>query len=62
MMAASLFCSKCGLEVPLDEVGNLSPCVACGNAVFVPARWISWEASLSDKDRAFLKTNKIATT
>jgi hypothetical protein len=57
---AALFCSKCGLEVPLDEVGTLSPCVACGNAVFVPARWISWEAALTDKDRAFLRTQRIS--
>lgn len=59
---ASLFCSKCALEVPLDEAGELSPCVACGNAVFVPARLIPWEAALTEKDRVFLKTNRIATT
>jgi hypothetical protein len=59
MMAAELFCSKCGLAVPLDEVGNLSPCVAGGNYVFVPQRYISWEASLTEKDRVFLKTNKL---
>ena len=41
MMAAELFCSKCGLPVPLDEVGELAPCVACGNAVFVPRRYVS---------------------
>jgi len=57
-MAQELFCSKCGLAIPLDEI-DLSPCVACGNAVFVPATWISWEASLTPKDRVFLKTNKI---
>jgi NMD protein affecting ribosome stability and mRNA decay len=61
MMAAELFCSKCGLAIPLDEV-NLQPCIACGNAVFVPARWIDWSASLTEQDRAFLKTNKIALT
>jgi predicted nucleic acid-binding Zn ribbon protein len=60
MASPHLFCSKCGLEVPLDEVGNLSPCVVCGNAVFVPQRYISWEASLTEKDREFLKTNKIS--
>jgi len=60
-MAQELFCSKCGLAIPLDDI-DLSPCVACGNAVFVPQRWISWEASLSDEDKKFLKINKIALT
>ena len=60
-MAQELFCSKCGLAIPLDEI-DLSPCVACGNAVFVPQQWISWEAALTETDRAFLKTNKIAAT
>lgn len=61
MMAAELFCLKCGLAIPLDDI-DLSPCVACGNAVFVPARWISWEASLTKTDKDFLRTNKIALT
>jgi hypothetical protein len=59
---ASLFCSKCALEVPIDEVGNLSPCVICGNAVFVPARLIPWDAALTPDDRKFLRVNKIALT
>ena len=62
MMGASLYCSKCGLEVPLDEVGSVSPCVACGNAVFVPLRWIEWGASLTEPDKTFLRVNKIAIT
>lgn len=60
-MASELFCSKCGLAIPLDDV-NLEPCIACGNAVFVPQRWISWEAALTEKDKEFLRTNKIALT
>jgi hypothetical protein len=52
-MPASLFCAKCGLEAPLDEVGNLSPCVACGNAVFVPLKWLDWSQMLTEDDRKF---------
>jgi hypothetical protein len=59
---SSLFCSKCALEVPLDEVGNLSPCVVCGNAVFVPARLIPWDAALTAKDKIFLRVQRIALT
>jgi hypothetical protein len=61
-MPASLFCAKCGLEAPLDEVGNLSPCVACGNAVFVPLKWLDWSQMLTEDDRKFLRVNKIAIT
>jgi hypothetical protein len=60
MLGAELFCSKCGLAVPLDEVGNLSPCVACGNAVFVPAKWLDWDATLTENDRKMLKSYKIS--
>jgi predicted nucleic acid-binding Zn ribbon protein len=61
MMASELFCSKCGLAIPLDDV-NLQPCIVCGNAVFVPQRWISWEAGLTEDDRKFLRIQKIAIT
>ena len=61
MMASELFCSKCGLAIALDDV-NLEPCIACGNAVFVPLKYITWEAALTEHDRAFLKTNKISLT
>lgn len=57
-----LWCSKCGLEAPLDEVGEVSPCVACGNSVFVPLRWIEWSAALTEKDKDFLRSNRIAIT
>jgi hypothetical protein len=61
MMAQELFCSKCGLAIPLDEI-DLSPCVACGNAVFVPQQWLDWDACLSENDRKFLKSVRIAIT
>ena len=57
-MAQELFCSKCGLALILDDI-DLQPCVICGNAVFVPQRFVSWEASLSDEDKKFLRVNKI---
>ncbi len=60
-MAQELFCSRCGLAIPLDEI-DLSPCVACGNALFVPAKWISWEAALTPDDKKFLRVNKISAT
>ena len=58
----TLFCSKCGLEALLDDVGLLSPCVACGNAVFAPARWIGWSAALTEPDKRFLRSLHIAIT
>ena len=58
MMSATLFCARCGLEAPIG--GDVQPCVACGYVVFVPARYLDWEAQLTEKDRAFLKTNRIS--
>lgn len=52
------YCARCGLEAPLDE--PIRPCVGCGYVVFVPARYLEWDAALTDHDRAFLKTNKIS--
>lgn len=60
-MSQETFCARCGLEAPLDE-GSDKPCSACGYIVFVPARYLEWEAALTEKDRVFLKTNRIATT
>lgn len=56
----SLFCARCGLEAPIAF--DSRPCTACGGKVFVPARFLDWDASLTEQDRAFLKTNKIADT
>ena len=54
----TLFCASCGLEAPLDL--EVQPCAACHGMVFVPLRMMSWDASLTEKDRAFLKTNRIS--
>lgn len=59
-MGQSTFCARCGLEAPLDEA--VTPCAACGYVVFVPLRYLDWEAQLTEKDRVFLKTQKIAIT
>lgn len=59
-MSQSTFCARCGLEAPIDEPQR--SCVACGWIIFVPARYLDWDAALTEKDRAFLKTNKIAAT
>lgn len=63
-MGATLFCSRCGLEVPLDVIGQpeLVACISCGNKTFVPARWIDWAAALTETDKNFLRANKIAIT
>lgn len=54
------YCARCGLESPIDE--PVKPCAACGYVVFVPLRYLDWEAQLTEKDKVFLKTNKIAIT
>ena len=59
MEPTELFCARCGLAAPLDSV--VKPCDGCGFVVFVPARFLEWEATLTEHDRAFLKTNKIST-
>jgi DNA-directed RNA polymerase subunit RPC12/RpoP len=56
----SLFCSRCALEVPLDEIGPLTPCVVCGNRVFVPLKMLDWGTALTKADKDFLRTNKIS--
>ena len=60
MMSQSTFCARCGLEAPLDEAAR--PCAACGYVVFVPLRYLDWDAQLTEKDREFLRVNKIALT
>ena len=60
MMMSEVFCARCGLAAPLDE--PVKACVGCGWIVFVPARYLDWDAALTEKDKAFLKTNKIAAT
>jgi ribosomal protein L37E len=57
---AEVFCARCGLEAPIDE--PIRACTACGYVVFVPARYLDWDASLTEKDRDFLRANKIALT
>ncbi len=57
-MAQSAFCARCGLEAPLDE--PISACTGCGYVVFVPARYLDWEVVLTERDRIFLKVNRIA--
>ena len=59
-MGATLFCSRCGLEAPLD--GEVKPCAGCGYVVFVPLRYLEWDALLTEKDRDFLRANRIAVT
>lgn len=59
-MGATLFCSRCGLEAPID--GDVKPCSACGYVVFVPLRYLDWDALLTKEDRDFLKTNRISTS
>jgi ribosomal protein L37E len=59
-MGQSTFCARCGLEAPLDEA--VKACAACGYVVFVPARYLEWEASLSENDRKFLKSIRVAIT
>ena len=58
-MSQTLYCARCGLEAPIDE--RISACVGCGFVVFVPVTFLEWEALLTEKDKAFLKTNKIST-
>ena len=60
MSGQTLFCSRCGLEAPLD--GAVSPCAGCGYVVFVPLRYLDWDAQLTERDREFLRVNKIALT
>jgi ribosomal protein L37E len=59
-MGQSTFCARCGLEAPLDEAPKA--CVGCGYVVFVPARYLDWDASLSENDKKLLKSLKIALT
>lgn len=59
-MSQSTFCARCGLEAPLDEAPK--PCSACGYVVFVPARYLDWETSLTLNDKKLLKSFKIAIT
>lgn len=56
----TLHCARCGLEAPIEF--DARPCTGCGGKVFVPCRFLDWEASLSEFDRAFLRVNKIAIT
>lgn len=59
-MSQSLFCARCGLECVID--GPARPCDGCGYVVFVPQRYLDWDAALTEKDKEFLRTNKIAPT
>ena len=60
-MSMTLACSRCGLEMAIGT-GNILPCVACGNAVFVPVKWLSWEVALTQWDKQFLAVHRIAPT
>ena len=59
-MGQETFCARCGLAAPIDEA--VKPCSACGYVVFVPARYLEWDASLSENDRKLLRSLKIAIT
>lgn len=56
-----LACSKCGLEVVLDE-GEIRPCSNCGGMVFVPFRLLDWSTALSANDRKFLASIRVASS
>lgn len=60
MGTQSLFCAACGLEAPIGV--EMQPCAACHGTLFVPATWISWDAALTENDRKFLKSIRVAAT
>lgn len=54
-----LACARCGLEAEIGK-GDMKACVHCGGMVFVPYRYLPWDAALTQFDLDFLKCNRIS--